>query len=330
MQQPTTDPGTPRLKNMSFSRNSQNRAIRSALVVLKKSGVTDARERSDLRTLKLLQEQHPAVTRMLLAHEENESTIAAVRAELLRRCIDSVYVFHEGIKDRLSSNSFDLILTIGGDGMVLDVSHCLKTETPILSVNSSPSTSHGHWCLASAANLGQVLDKIISGRLRPRRIMRLQALLKTDDSEQLIPELVLNEILVAHSEVGGTSSYILNIRGLYDEQKSDGLFIGPPGGCTGWMRSYGALPLPVECRQIQYLSRGLINPPGRTHSLSRGLLTHGTIRVVSKMDEGRIWIDGRHVNYAFPKGAELQVSKAPQDLWLFIDPRVNESYNQVF
>lgn len=301
-------------------------SIGSALVVLKKSGVTDALERNDRRVLKLLEENHASVANMRLAHEENESTVAAVREELLRRNIEAEFVFHEGIKHTLSSRRFDLILTIGGDGMVLDVSHFLKTARPVLAVNSSPSTSHGHWCLASATNFGRVLDKILKGRLRPRRIMRLQALLKTE-REKLLPELALNEILIAHSEVGGTSSYILNVRGISDAQKSDGLFIGPPGGCTGWMRSYGALPLPVQSRQIQYLSRGLINPPGRIHSLSRGLLTQGTIKVTSKMDDGRIWIDGRHISYPFPKGAELRVSKAPQDLWLFIDPHVNERYN---
>lgn len=293
-----------------------------ALVVWKKSRLTEVREENNQRMLRLIAEKHVSVADVVQAHEENEATVAAVSRELTRLGIAFTMVHRDRMEEELRTGTYDLVLTAGGDGTVLDVSHFVGDDIPVLGVNSAPSSSHGHWCLAVAADIGAVLDNIVCGRLKPQSIMRLQLTL---DGKPL-PQLVLNEVLIAQPDIGDTSRYILTVGKITEAQKSDGLFVGAPGGCTGWMRSYGAELLPITSRRTQFLARGLIVPPGTKPRLRSGLLTRKKLTVISQMREGKLRIDGRHIIYDFPRGAELTISNAKRDLRLFIDATVNERY----
>lgn len=298
------------------------RRFRRALVVWKKTYLTEVREKNDERVLRLIAENHPSVAKVLRTHEENEVTVSVIQRELDRSGIPFTLVHRDAMERELRTADYDFVVTAGGDGTVLDVSHHLSSDIPVLGVNSAPSSSHGHWCIATAKNFGAVLNDVISGRRQPLSIMRLR--LRLDGWP--LPELVLNEVLVAHEDIGGTSRYILQVGSQSAEHKSDGLFVGPPGGCTGWMRSYGADLLPIASRKTQYLVRGLIVKPGTKPRLQRGLLTRAQLTVTSEMPEGKIRIDGRHIIYDFPRGAVLTIANAQEDLRLFIDANVNERY----
>jgi NAD+ kinase len=298
---------------------------RRALLVWKKTALQVAQEENDERLLLLVAQNHPSVAKVKLTHSENEATVATIKRELARHGIDVTPVHRDGIAAALATGGYDIVITAGGDGTVLDVSHFLRDDIPVIGVNSAPSSSHGHWCIATMHNFGAILDEVISGRLKPLRIMRLRLTL---DGTPL-PELVLNEVLAAHSDIGGTSRYLLKVGKHTEEHKSDGLFVGAPGGCTGWMRSYGARVMPIASRRIQYLVRGLIFPPGRPDALrlKHALLSSkAKLHVTSQMPEGRLMIDGRHIKYDFPRGAELSISNAKCDLRLYIDAAVNERY----
>ncbi|HOD00235.1 MAG TPA: NAD(+)/NADH kinase, partial [Myxococcota bacterium] len=47
------------------------------------------------------------------------------------------------------SKKFDLVIAVGGDGTVLDIARFIR-NTPLLAVNSSPSTSFGHFCATTS------------------------------------------------------------------------------------------------------------------------------------------------------------------------------------
>ncbi len=298
------------------------RRFNRALVVWKKTYLTEVREQNDQRVLRLIAENHPSVAKVLRTHEENEQTVAAIKSELERNGIAYTLVHRDAMERELLTGTYDLVVTAGGDGTVLDVSHYLGSNVPVLGVNSAPSSSHGHWCIATAKNFAAVLNDILAGLRQPLNIMRLRLTL---DGKPL-PQLVLNEVLVAHEDIGGTSRYIITVGSQSAEHKSDGLFVGPPGGCTGWMRSYGAELLPIASRKTQYLVRGLIVKPGAKPRLHRGLLTRAPLTVTSEMPEGKMRIDGRHIVYDFPRGAVLSIAPASEDLRLFIDGNVNEQY----
>src|SRR5262249_44638576 len=172
---------------------------------------------------------------------------------------------------------------------------------PLLGINSSRSSSFGHFCLANQGNLGRILDEIQAGELEPLRLLRLELEL----NGSTLPELVLNEVLVCHSNPAGTSRYFIEIDESREEQRSGGIWIGTPAGSTGALRAAGAPVLRVDEQLIEYVVR---EPGPRPHEkwglLGGGLQRSSKIKVISQMRTGALFIDGQHIDYAFGLGDE--------------------------
>jgi len=294
-----------------------------ALVVAKKTYLQEVQEQQDQRVLDLIAQGHPSVANVVPAHEEHTASLATVERELAALGVSHTTVHRELMEKELATGKYDLVITVGGDGTTLDASHYVADDIPIFGVNSAPTSSHGHWCVGNKTNFSSELLKVITGKRKPLKVMRLLLLL----DGKPIPQRVLNEVLIAHAVIGATSRYLVRINGKSEEHKSDGLFFGAPGGSTGWMRSYGAKLLPIKSQRIQYLTRGLIVPPGKSYRLTKGLLPSATvITVLSEMPDGKLYVDGQHTQYPFPRGSELTISRSPQDLHLFADATVNQRY----
>jgi NAD+ kinase len=302
----------------------QPKRFRNALVVWKKTYLMEVTEQNDTHSLELIAANHPSMAKVKRTHQEHMDTVAAVQNELARHRIKYTLVQRDQMEAELSKGKYDLVVTVGGDGTTLDASHYLGDNIPVLGVNSALSSSHGHYCVASIENIAVILDEVMARKRDPISVMRLQLTL---DGKRL-PEPVVNELLISHCDIGATSRYLVTIDGFTEEHKSDGMFFGTPSGSTGWMRSYGADVLPVDSRYLQYLTRGLIVPPGKRLRFVAGMLPNGAkIKVISQMPQGKLFVDGRHIQYDFPRGAELEISVAPSDLRLFIDKNVNLRYH---
>ncbi|KAF2282746.1 hypothetical protein GH714_043400 [Hevea brasiliensis] len=104
---------------------------------------------------------------------------------------------------------FDLVITVGGDGTLLQASHFMDDSIPVLGVNSDPTQveeveefsgdfdatrSTGHLCAATVKNFEQVLDDILGGQKIPSNISRMSV----SANSQLLSTYALNDILIAH------------------------------------------------------------------------------------------------------------------------------------
>ncbi len=306
-------------------RLSRPSLFKNALIVAKKTVLQEAREQQNQRMLDLIAQGHPTVAHIVPTHEEHTETLTTVVRELEHLGLSQTTVHRDQMEKELATGKYDLLIALGGDGTSLDASHFVGDDIPIFGVNSAPSTSHGHWCLGNTTNFAAELLKVTTGKRKPLKVMRLALLL----DGKPIPQLVLNEVLIAHKVIGATSRYIVRINGKSEEHKSDGLFFGAPGGSTGWMRSYGATLLPIKSQRIQYLTRGLILPPGVTYRMSKGLVpSKTTITVLSEMPDGMLYVDGQFNQHPFPRGSELTISRSPQDLRMFCDANVNDRYEE--
>lgn len=280
-------------------------------------------EKQDQRILGLVNSNHPSVANVLQTHKQHLCTLEAVQTLLKARGIGFVAITRELVASTLAAEHWDMVVTIGGDGTVLDVSHFVAPQIPVLGVNSAVSTSHGHFCLAQLGNLAEVCQQIFSGKRKAAHLLRLQL---TVDGTPL-NELVLNEVLIAHKELGETSRYTLKIGKREFTQKSDGLLIGTASGSTGWMRSYGAKILDAYSRRFQYVTRGLIVNDERERMQGAGILNKGhKVSVMSLMQDGVLLLDGRHIKYPFPRGSTLTLEPAASDFKLFLDASANEKY----
>lgn len=72
-------------------------------------------------------------------HVVHEQTVRTCRDILSRRQADIQFEMH--LRDELQSpiRDVDLVITVGGDGTLLQASHYLDSSIPVLGVNSDPT-----------------------------------------------------------------------------------------------------------------------------------------------------------------------------------------------
>lgn len=291
------------------------------LVVFKKSTLQlQAHDFKEKRFLKLLEEGHASVSKVNAAHEQHMETLNQLEGELKRRNIEYKMVVRADLDE--SEANYDLVFSVGGDGTFLDASHSLR-HTPILGINSALSSSFGHFCIANINNLRETLDSLEVGKLKPEKLLRLELTL----NGTVLPELVLNEVLIAHSNPAGTSRYLIEIAEHTEEHRSSGMWIGPPPGSTGALKSAGGVIKQITAQEFQYVIREPWERPGQVFKFKKGELKRSQkMRIVSQMRTGAIYIDGNHIEYRFPLGDELTIAASDNDLIAFVDPKVNEIF----
>jgi len=295
--------------------------LRNVLILHKKSTFQiQALEHRETRFIKLLEEGHESVTRVKMAHNEHMETLEHLEKELTARGIQFNSYARAELNDKVTG--VDLVIAVGGDGTFLDASHHV-VDIPLLGINSSSSSSFGHFCLATERNLSKVLDQIEGDEILPERLLRLELSINGSD----LPELVLNEVLVAHSNPAATSRYFITLRAEREEQRSSGLWIGTPSGSTGSLRSAGMTVLPITDHRYEFIVREPCMRPGVKWQLLKGILNgDDQIEIVSQMRTGTLYIDGQHIDYQFGLGDTLVVKPSKQFLLAYIQKDVNDIF----
>src|SRR5690625_3298009 len=74
----------------------------------------------------------------------------------------------------------DVVVVVGGDGTVLDVSHNVRT-TPIIAINSDPERSVGVFCACAADEARQAAQRVRDGQAITTILHRLRVLLTGPD-----------------------------------------------------------------------------------------------------------------------------------------------------
>lgn len=275
--------------------------IHSALVVYKKSAF-------DLYVIGRGNNEIPdAATRraMLTAHENNA------------RCIEEVkrVLEESGVRFRTSSRTDlhpehktngvpDLVISVGGDGTFLEASHQVSRGL-IMGVNSSPDHSVGFFCAATRETFEKQLRRALRGKLPITPMARLQV----DIEGERVPHLALNDVLLTHQNPGATSRYVLKIGAVEEIQRSSGVWIATAAGSTAGIRTAGGALLPIRTDRIQYAVREMYTPPGeRKPKLLRGAVPgRPGIRIVSRMADGALFVDGPRHRYPLQIGTRVSV-----------------------
>lgn len=297
--------------------------LSKVLVVFKKSTFQlQAVEHREPRFLKLLEEGHANVAKVKAAHDEHYETLEALEAELTKRNIEYLCIARADLD--ASADQYDMVISVGGDGTFLDASHAVHS-VPILGVNSARNTSFGHFCIANVTNLTETFDKIVSGSIEPWPLLRLEIVLNGD----VLPELVLNEVLVCHNNPAGTSRYFIELDGVREEQRSSGVFIGTASGSTGSLKSCGGVIMPIVSHQYQYVVREPWTRPGQKFARTGGVVERTQeIHMSSHMRTGALYIDGSHIDYSFTLGDEIIIRPSSKDLIAYVEPRVNDVFGE--
>lgn len=210
-----------------------------------------------------------------------------------------------------------LIITVGGDGTVLDASHKLGNEH-VLGVNSDQQRSVGLFCSATPDTFKQVLLDVLEEKLTPTKVARIYG--SVDDEP--LPFPVLNDILVCDANPAAMSRYEIVSGNVMESQRSSGIWIATPIGSTGAIASAGGYIVPLHHNKVQFRVRELYLSDLGANNMVGEFAEELTI--ISRMRHGKIFIDGRHQKVSFPAGSVLKVSLGGQPLNLYLTEETKE------
>jgi len=244
------------------------------------------------------------------SHERHLETLQIVENVLKKRnFIITTFLRSRVKKLKNIDQKFKLVISVGGDGTFLDCSHHLW-KTPILGVNSDTQQSVARLSGSNGANFSRVLDRYLSGSLKPALIWRLNFFI--NGKKNLVP--VLNDLLISTLSPAGTSRYILKIGAKSEEQMSSGVWISSAAGSTAAVLSAGGKSFRVTAKKFQFVAREVYHRKFGPRRFLKHVLKGGQVlEVVSYMRQGRIFIDGSNLVEPFKVGDRLkiQISSRP-------------------
>ncbi len=270
--------------------------MNDVLVVYKKSFFEIYSSSPDKEVRDFVKKKDEDAERMRKSHDEQQRTLETVLDVLDRAKIKHKEAYRADmgtIAGEVEDN--DLVLSVGGDGTFLEVSHYV-TKVPILGVNSDTNGSVGFFSTANRYNFENILREI--GKIPKTQLSRLELAL---DGKR-IPELVLNDIMVAHVVPAAGTSYRIWADGeRYNHPpKNGGLVVCTAAGSTALMWEIGGEVMPLSSKQMQYKVRD------KRHEKSRFA---DELKVKSLTREGKLYVDGQHIVYEFGLGKILDVGK---------------------
>ncbi len=263
-------------------------------------------------SIKSLVEQHDISVARLLSSHENHTKSLAVIVETLSQMGLSFDTVPRGQSTR-PEDDYELVIVVGGDGTLLDVSHRLLS-TPVLAINSDPSSSVGYFCAGTAHEFKELLEKTLEDKLKATYLSRFCA--SINETTKTPP--VLNEILICHANPAAVSSYFLRLNGYEEAQRSSGIWISTPAGSTAAIRSAGGMVMPLGADTFQFVVREPYITTKSNFRQLKGIRQFGSsLEVVSKMQEGRIYVDGPHIEYPFQIGDRISLDFSVPSLKVF-------------
>lgn len=279
-----------------------------ALIVKRSSYRKFVLEGQDELVARLFRKRDPTIGKMKQSHEAHEGTVDEVDEAL--DALGAVVIHRGGPRTPIKGRP-DLVVTVGGDGTLLDASHMIGASTPLLGINSAPETSIGFFCGGIKGEAKAALSRALAGKLAASTLTRMCVEL----NGRVLEARVLNEALFCHTSPAATSRYILELPGGQEDQRSSGLWIGPAAGSTAAQKSAGGKVLPLASRAIQYVVREPYTPAGGNFRWARGLIREGEELVLrSKMRDAKVFLDGHRLVHGVTMGDVLVMRRSDEPL----------------
>jgi len=242
--------------------------------------------------------------------EEHLRTMDETRSIISEHDLKCVFLKRDELnKERVKGH--DLILSVGGDGTLLRVSHCVN-DTAVLGVNSNIKTSEGTLCYATRYDLKEKLARIIDGKFAIKKLTRAMVFFINAGHHYD----ALNEIYVGSATPYHTSRYILRFGRLQEEQKSSGIIIATGAGSTAWYGSVVKESFNPEMKELRFVVREPYRGKLLNFSLTKGKLgVTQKLHIKSKMLNSVVAVDSI-VEAPFSNEEEIEVSISPESLML--------------
>jgi len=279
------------------------------VVVAKRSQYTRfVEEERDPRARLLLKRRDPSVSKWLESHEQHTRTLETVLEALARLGARALVI--RRAHAAFDTTDAELVVSVGGDGTLLAASHNVGS-VPILGVNSAPRYSVGFFCAARRSNVLALLRRSLDGKLESVQLTRMRVTV----NGRVRSTRVLNEVLYSHASPAATSHYLLRHRGIEEQQRSSGFWIGPAAGSTGAQRSAGGRVLALSSKALQLVVREPYHAFGQRYRLLHRLVRREEKLVaISKMQDVNLFLDGPYYKVPVQLGDVVAFSASAEPL----------------
>lgn len=259
----------------------------------------------------LLSQDH--LDRLQEDHRQHYQSLEILQEELTRRQISFVEVGRGLYWPDLVG--VDAIITLGGDGTVLEASrHIIEEAIPVLGVRSS-DMSVGHLCACYADGIAGMIEKLAEGSLQTRELSRLMAKIRvTESGGELITEPVLNDFLYSSRNPAATSRYGISLGSVREIQKSSGIWLAAPAGSTAAIAAAGGTPVSLDRADFQYVVREPYTPPGRAaYQIDKGFFDpdQDSLVIENHCEEAILALDGQRGQVSLKFGDTITFLRAP-------------------
>jgi len=299
-------------------------ADKKITLIYKLSRLAYAQDKGTPSELKNLANEQDTITRELTeSHESNLRCMDHISSVLRKQGLSYNIICRSDIRPEDIEDRF--IISIGGDGTVLETSHHCK-NAPVLGVNSDPKHSIGALCIAFENNFSMILDQIYQGLIKPSPIQRLAI----RHQNNLYKTLALNDVLYCHQNPAAMSRFSLITKNHHEAHRASGIWISTAAGSTGGIFSCGGDAYPIEHEGGTFRIREPYWSDPQPPALLAGEFFKGEeISIRSNMTDARIYIDGPHIYLDVPLGDSVSIGIADHPLWLFSAKELNKQRDRL-
>ena len=211
------------------------------------------------------------------------------------------------IKDEILSQNCDVIISIGGDGTLLNTAfHARLTQTPLIGVNFGKL---GFLAEYDTDRIDEVITNLNKGNLIIEKRITLQGKCLSEESDTFY---AVNDIVIDRGKYPKMIEITIEVDNEYVSTFSaDGIIISTPTGSTGYSLSTGG---PIVNPRTQAITLSPISP----HTLTmRPLVISSDQKVVIKAfspyQNVQVICDGQRVSY-LKTSAVIEIVKSEYDL----------------
>lgn len=265
----------------------------------------------------LLSKDH--LERLVQDHEKHHKCRKALLKLLDRYKISYVEVHRGRYWPDLSQ--VDAVVSVGGDGTVLEASHHIHSQDiPILGIRSS-SMSVGYLCTCDINNLEQYVKQLATSKPKISKLSRLQAKVQyAETGREILSDPILNDFLFSNRNPAATTRYIFQMGQEKERQKSSGIWFATAAGSTAAIRTAGGQLVDRNSDQFQYVVREPYTPPGEaSFRFQKGFFSakDDELKIENFCDHAILALDGQHGQLKLTFGDALTFLKAA-DLSLIV------------
>jgi len=250
--------------------------------------------------------------RLEKAHDDHYRTLDQLTNALSRAGLPFIQVDRDAPWPDLTSIQY--VITVGGDGTVLEASHHIENQkVGLIGVKSSPS-SVGHLCCVAENQINNLIAGLEKNALKFIDVSRLRAsVTSVVEKKSFDTRTVLNDFLYAAANPAETTRYKISKGSVSEIHKSSGIWISTAAGSTAAISAAGGSRYPITESRYQFVIRELFSATPGAFQLTGGLFhpSQEVLELENLVEHGILALDGHHGMIQLGYGDKVRFIEGP-------------------